>query len=260
MLEIAMEWPGDWVDPRSFEAWLAAPGRADGHAPERRADLYLACACARGHADAITAFEATYFREIEPALVRARLTALTRDDLAQRLRLKLFVSDGARPPAIDGYSGTGSLAGWFRAIVTRAVLDLVGRDREKPVDETLFDALATAEDTAETSHLREVYRAELRASFAEACARLTNQERNLLRYAFVEGLGIDEVAAVYKIHRATAARRLATARESVGRHLRDVLTERLAVSETDLQSIVRLVLTSVDLSIARYLGAPAGGI
>ena len=111
------------------------------------------------------------------------------------------------------------------------------------------------EDGTETAHLREVYRAELRASFEEATERLTDHERNLLRYAFVDELGVDALAAVYKIHRATAARRLSAARDSLGKHLREVLTERLRVTDTELGSIVRLVLSSVDLTVGRYLGA-----
>lgn len=248
-----MPWPRGWVDDERFGRWLTArdAGTLDG---DRREDLYLACACADGTREAIAAFEERHFVEIDRAIARLRPGGLTADELRQRLRQKLFVGDGERPPAIAAYSGRGPLSAWFRAITTRVVLDHLGAARERPTPSDLFDALASADEGTETGHMRVVYRAELRAAFEEATARLEDRERNLLRYAFVDGLSVDGLAAVYKIHRATAARRLQSARESLGQHLRDVLTERLKVSDTELGSIVRLVMSSVDLSVARYLG------
>lgn len=219
-----------------------------------RADLELAAACSEGDVAAIGAFEERYFGEIDRALARLRSSGLSADELRQRLRQKLFVGDGERPPAIRGYSGRGPLGGWFRAVTTRVVLDHMA-EREKPTPDDLFDAIAAAGDGVETDHLKKTYEAELRAAFDEATQRLLTSERNLLRYAFVEGLGVDALAAVYKIHRATAARRLQSARESLGTHLREVLRERLAVNDSELGSIIHLVMSRVDLSVARVLGA-----
>ncbi len=246
-----MAWPPGWIDADAFTKWLAERPEAS---PDLTDDLYLACACVAGVPPAIAAFEERYFGEIERALGRMRPKDLAADELRQRMREKLFVGDGVRPPALRSFSGRGNLTAWFRATVARAVLDHLGAAKEVPAEDALFDALVSGEDGAETSHLRAVYRRELRESFGEAAERLTHGERNLLRYAFVDGLGVAELATIYKIHRATAGRRLDDARAAFGNHLRAVMTERLKVSETELLSIVRLVLSSVDLTIQRYLG------
>jgi RNA polymerase sigma-70 factor, ECF subfamily len=252
-------WPPGWVDEARFAAWIAerSEGADATTLPARRDELYLACACASGNEDAIRAFEERHFVEVDRAVARMRQADLSADELRQRLRVKLYVGEGARPPAFASYAGRGDLGAWFRAIVARLILDHVGARRELPTEDALFDALTEEVEGVETAHLRQVYRAELRAAFAEATERLGTVEKNLLRYAFVDGLGVDALAAIYKVHRATAARRLEAARESLGTHLREVLTERLQVSETELGSIVRLVLSSVDLTIARYLGRPS---
>ena len=251
-----MAWPPGWVDEERFAAWIAE--RSEGGDPAalgvRRDDLFLACACASGNEDAIRAFEERHFVEVDRAVARMRQADLSADELRQRLRVKLYVGEAARPPAFASYAGRGDLGAWFRAIVARLVLDHISGRRELPTEDALFDTLTADVEGGETAHLRQVYRAELRAAFAEATERLGTVEKNLLRYAFVDGLGVDELAAIYKVHRATAARRLEAARESLGTHLREVLTERLRVSETELGSIVRLVLSSVDLTLARYLG------
>lgn len=255
-----MDWPPEWVDDVRFAAWIEKRcERTDATAPlpdARRDDLYLACACASGNEDAIRAFEERHFVEVDRAVARMRQADLPVDELRQRLRVKLYVGDGTRAPAFESYAGRGELGAWFRSIVARLILDHVGTRRELPTEDVLFDKLTAHADGVETAHLRQVYRAELRAAFAEATERLGTAEKNLLRYAFVDGLGVDALAAIYKVHRATAARRLEAAREALGDHLREVLTERLKVGETELGSIVRLVISSVDLTIARYLGRP----
>jgi len=246
-----MEWPVEWIDPDVFATWLRERPDAS---PDLRDDLFLACACVAKVVPAITAFEERYFGEIDRALSRMKPKDLAADELRQRMREKLFVGDGTRPPALRTYGGRGNLTSWFRATVARAVLDHLGAGREVPAEEALFDALVSNEEGTETSHLRAVYRRELREAFAEASERLTHGERNLLRYAFVDGLGVGELAAIYKVHRATAGRKLDDARAAFGGHLRTVMKERLAVSETELLSIVKLVLSSVDLTIQKYLG------
>jgi RNA polymerase sigma-70 factor (ECF subfamily) len=253
-----MAWPPGWVEEERFATWIAEHSESSDEATrgDRRDDLYLACACASGHEEAIRAFEERHFVEVDRAVARMRQADLSADELRQRLRVKLYVGNPERAPAFASYAGRGDLGAWFRAIVARLILDHVSARRELPTEDTLFDALTSEVEGVETAHLRQVYRAELRAAFVEATERLSTVEKNLLRYAFVDGLGVDALAAIYKVHRATAARRLEAARESLGIHVKEVLTERLRVSETELGSIVRLVLSSVDLTLARYLGRP----
>ena len=51
-----------------------------------------------------------------------------------------------------------------------------------------------------------------------------------MRWAFVDGWTIDRSGALYGIHRAPAARRVAAAREDLGAAIRAELAARLAIS------------------------------
>jgi len=87
-----------------------------------------------------------------------------------------------------------------------------------------------------------------------ALAALPEQPRALLRYSVVDGWTVDRIGALYGIHRATAARRVAAAREELGALIRAELAARLAISVDEVDSIVRLVQSRVDVSLERLLG------
>ncbi len=79
------------------------------------------------------------------------------------------------------------------------------------------------------------------------------EERNVLRDHYAQGLGIDQIAAIHGIHRATAARRLATAREAILRETRQLLMQRLKVSRAELESVVRLIESQMHVTMERIL-------
>jgi RNA polymerase sigma-70 factor, ECF subfamily len=76
----------------------------------------------------------------------------------------------------------------------------------------------------------------------------------LLRYSVIDGWNVDRIAELYGVHRATAARRVAAAREQLGESIRAELAARLEISTDEVDSIVRLVQSRVDVSLARLLG------
>jgi RNA polymerase sigma-70 factor (ECF subfamily) len=78
-------------------------------------------------------------------------------------------------------------------------------------------------------------------AFAEAVALLPARDRNLLRFHLIDRLGIDQIAAIYHVHRATAARRLACARGALVASTRARLRCQLAIDTTELASVMRLI-------------------
>ena len=74
------------------------------------------------------------------------------------------------------------------------------------------------------------HRAEFRRAFNDAAAQLTDRERTLLRYRFYDGLSIDEICVLYRVHGATIARWLAAIREDLFEATRARLIRRLAIS------------------------------
>jgi RNA polymerase sigma-70 factor (ECF subfamily) len=119
-------------------------------------------------------------------------------------------------------------------------------------DEVLFDLVAPGAD-AELSVMKEVYRAGLveavRATIATAPAR----DRTLLRYHVVDGLSIDEIGKLYGVNRSTAWRWLVAAREAILVRTREELTRRLAIAPDEVDSVIRLARSRLDMSFESLL-------
>jgi RNA polymerase sigma-70 factor (ECF subfamily) len=213
-------------------------------------DLYLACGCAQGDKVALRAFEGILKPEVAAALARLRCSASTADEVGQIIRTRVLVTEGGVPPRIAGYLGQGSLRSWVRVMATREALMILRKARSEPdaVDAHLLEA-ETPEDDPEIAHFKRVYRSEFEASFRVALATLTPRERNLLRQSFVHGLTVARVGALYKVHGATASRWIAQAREKLLAATKQELIERLQIETHELESIMRLIRSRLDVSL-----------
>lgn len=244
-------WPDVAVPDEAFTAWVQERSAGTMEGEPLHEDLYLACACARRDERALRVFDTAFAADF--AALHRRFSYLPNgaDDLRQLVHEKLFVGD--RPRIVD-YAGRGGLRTWLRVAVTRMLLNSHAREtREVPVAEELLLALPEPTDP-ETAHLRKTQGAAFRAAFAEAVERIGYRDRNVLRYALVDGLGIDEIAKVYSVHRATAARWLGDAKDALGSSFRGALKEQLGIGDSDVASLVRAVQSHLDLTLARYLG------
>jgi RNA polymerase sigma-70 factor (ECF subfamily) len=103
------------------------------------------------------------------------------------------------------------------------------------------------------AYLKKQYEREFKDAFAQAMRELDEDEQRALRYAVVEGMSIDDIARLERVHRATAARSVARARARLAELTRAILQERLAVDTQQLDSILRLVPSQVDVSVRRLL-------
>ncbi len=220
----------------------------------RAEDLALAHQCARGEPAALAAFEQLYFGEIDRALLKVRRGKLDREDFAQRIRERLFVATAERSPRIADYSGQGDLRAWFRVAVTRTMINESQRpNRDAPTEDEELAAMPHGAADPELDLLRRKYTAEFRAAFTRALAALDPRDRAILGYVVVEKLGIDALAEVYDIHRATAARWVQRAREGLVAGVRADLAATLRVPTGEMESILRLVADDVDISVRRLL-------
>jgi RNA polymerase sigma-70 factor (ECF subfamily) len=176
------------------------------------------------------------------------------DDLVQILHRKLFVAEPERRPKISEYAGRGALRNWLRVTMVRIAINLAAKKQpEVPVDpDTLLEAPLEAE-SPELSYMKEAYRGEFKAAFSEAIAELSSRERNLLRHSFIDGVGIDGLSVIYGVHRATAARWLARARSTLMVNTRQRLRHRLGITSEELDSILRLIQSRLDVTLRGML-------
>lgn len=228
------------------------------------ADLYLACACAGGSEEALAVFERDYGKVIESVARRYAGRDHGLDDLAQVVRMKLLVGNADRSGRIADYSGLGYLENFVRVTAVRTCLDQVKRGvqrkREAPAsDQDWLEAAADAGDL-ELDFLKREYRAHFAGAFAAAAGSLSSEQRNALRQHLVHRLTVDQIAAVYSVHRATAARRVARAREALLEATRRELAGRLGgASPGEIDSIMKLIDSRLELSVSRLLRSRTGG-
>jgi RNA polymerase sigma-70 factor, ECF subfamily len=224
----------------------------------RPADLYLACACSAGDPAAIGAFDRSYMAEVDHALSRMRIDASRMADVKQLVRQRLFVGSGGSNGKISEYAGRGDLRRWVRSVAVRTCLNDLRKGKREVLadDETLIARQAIPVDDPEIAYMKRTYAAEFRTAFSESLARADAREQTLLRYHHVDGLNIDEIGAIYRVHRVTAFRWLEKAKERLVRGTLEDLRARLRLSPRELDSVLRMIRSQVNLSLVRHLGGP----
>jgi RNA polymerase sigma-70 factor, ECF subfamily len=247
------------VEPATFAAELArrlgAAATPQLLAAIRADHVHLAIACAAGNEAAIRRFEAELFDELPATGARMRVQPELVRDVESHLRHVLYVDEPGRRAALAAYSGRGDLRSYLRVIITRELVRLVDRGRRdiNLASDAVLNLISPSEGP-ELALLREQYRGDVDAAIRSALANLSEPSRALLRYSLVDGWSIDRIGMLYGIHRATAARRIATAREELATAIRTELATRLGIAIDEVDSIVRMVQSRIDVSLERLLG------
>lgn len=261
-------WPDIAVDAKDVVAFIGrqitedlAEAALDGLRP---ADLYLAAACAKQVPGAINTFDRDYMKEVDIALARMRIGPPRLADVKQLVRQRLFVGGGtAGTPTSVGkiteYAGRGDLRRWVRSVAVRTCLnDLRKGKREILVDDDqLIAQHAVSADDPEVEYMKKTYSEQFKAAFSECLKQLGAREQTLLRYHHVDGLNIDEIGAIYRVHRVTAFRWLEKAKEQLVRTTLETLRARLKLPAAELDSVLRMIRSQIHLSLIRHLGGPS---
>jgi RNA polymerase sigma-70 factor (ECF subfamily) len=208
---------------------------------EHRDDVLLAWACVAGSEAALAALDKA---ALLPAGGHARAAGFAPalvDDALQLARMRLVLGDR---PVLRTYRGRGTLAAFVRTVVLRVVIDLQRRDRETP-DDDIEDVLAVSHPDPELDYMRQQYAGVLRDALRTAWLALAPHDRFMLGLQLHERLDLDAIAKLYQVHRATAYRRAATARAALLAKARDAIRSRLDVGDATVDSILRIVTTSV---------------
>jgi RNA polymerase sigma-70 factor (ECF subfamily) len=251
------KWPSVPLGPERFVRHLAL------HLPEgskgvlgqlHAADLYLACACAEGEPLALHAFEQHILQRVPSRL--GPLPESTVDEVLQEVRQRLLLGRGDTPPRIADYSARGPLLAWVRIIAARIVGELASHQGRQVLFDEPPEVLARmlSANDPERVLLREDSRQALAEALRKALAALPERERALLRLHHLHGLTMDRLSAMYRESRSGVARRVAQARERLLELTREELASRLKLAGPEVESLLGLVRSRLDLSLGKLMG------
>lgn len=255
-------WPAVVLDEAAFAAHVA--GKLDARAATDDDDaiavvaaldgagLYLAAAVLAGDPGAARTL-AGLWPSIEPAVRQLGADRTRLDEVRQRV-LEVVMVGGERGPAIAGYGGRADLRGWLRSVAVRTALKSWSRDRPAEALDDDDDLVALADDP-QLAHLKATYAGAVVIALREALATLAPRARTMLRLHYLDGLSVDDLGRMYGVHRATAARWIAAAREEVFEETRLRVESHLGLGEDSAASIVRLVQSQLAVSFHRLLAS-----
>jgi RNA polymerase sigma-70 factor (ECF subfamily) len=251
LAEARLTWPGVEVPDEVFADYVARR-TDDAGGGTHLGDLYLACACARGDAPAIAAFDRVFLEPLAHIVARAGADAHVGAEVTQVLRERLLVATGDRPPRITEYSGQGSLAAWLRVGAVREVSKV---RRKEQLHARLRPDEAAPPPTPEEQAVRERYGPLFGEAFREAYHALPAEERLILRLHFTEGLNLERLASALGFSRATAGRRLLAARTTLREETLRVVGARLDAPRDEVESVLRALRSHLDLSFGTLVSA-----
>lgn len=218
-------------------------------------DLFVALACLAGDRTALAVFDATYVVPVAGQVARSHRHAES-SELQQLLRQRVLVSLDGQPPKLSQYTGRAPLTAWLRMVATRIALTMARRAKPHETERSIESDDAIADmisNDVELAHIRSEYGAAFKIAFHEALGSLEAQDRTVLRMSVLDGLSIDEIASLYQVHRATAARWLVSIREQLFKGTRQRLAERLQLANADFESLVGVLMSRLDVSLQRVL-------
>lgn len=216
-------------------------------------DFYLACGALKAVPAALVEVEKLLAEQFR-AMGHFRLSAAQLEEIRAALFSALVVAGSGRP-RLERYLGRGPLAGWLRVVATREVLTWMRSHRQEPSldDDALLGTMESPAEGLELQHLKEKFRGQCAAAFRAAIKTLEPRQRNLLRQHYLDELSLEDLAALYRVHRATVARWLAGARSDLLEKTRDQIRIGLGLQAHEVDSIVRLVNSRFDFSAGVFL-------
>ncbi|WP_394827436.1 hypothetical protein [Pendulispora albinea] len=227
-----------------------------GLSPSER-DLDLAVACLQGNREALAVFEREHLDAVGAFVAHIDRTPAFADEVRQTLRVALLAPgrDG-HEPGIAAYRGRGTLGGFVRVAAVRAALNLKRQARRTSAreDATRATAATVVALSPELACAREQYRDAFGEALRAAVSELSARDRTLLRLYHAEGVALEALGALYRVHLSTVSRWLTCARERIAETTLRRLSDELRLAPSDAESVAAMVMSQLDISLVRLLG------
>jgi RNA polymerase sigma-70 factor (ECF subfamily) len=249
--EARAAWPAFGWDPPGFARFWGerlGPGGLGANVEHARVvELYHAFRVLQGDRAAVEELARRYADPIRDHIARTFASADLADEVMQRLLEEIV----ARPDAgrLATYGGRGSLAGWLRMTATWIARDLQRLERRRRA----AAPVASQPGDPELGYLKAHYRADFEQAFAATLGQLSVEQCNVLRLYFLDGMSSEAIARLFRVNGSTVRRWLAGFRREIFQETRRRLAERVGLGPEELESVLRLVRSQLNLSLGEQL-------
>jgi RNA polymerase sigma-70 factor (ECF subfamily) len=255
----AEAWKPVALELETFARHLAGAAAAAGEDPAAAlaglhgTDLYLACAAGNGSPGAVERLALHFLNPIAGSLQAIDSAAAVIDEVRQCLHERLLVPDEG-PPRILQYGGRSALATWVGVAAQRMAFTLLrAESARRRTTERAGEELLPVDLDPELQYLKERYRDDFKAALAAAIGRLGQRERTVVRLYTLGGLTLARIGTMFGVDESTVSRWVQRARETILAETQRELGVRLGIRVAEVPSLVRLVSSQLDVSLARLL-------
>ncbi|HEU0037309.1 MAG TPA: sigma-70 family RNA polymerase sigma factor [Kofleriaceae bacterium] len=215
-------------------------------------DLFVAHAAVLGDPRAVLEIDRRLRAQIAAVVKSLGESRGFADDLEGDLRDHVLAPRETKPARLASYTGKGPLDGWLRVTITREALRArkhAGRS-SNPLDDDaeLPDAVAP-----ELEYLKAAYRDAFRSAFRAALATLDDRQRNLIALHYGDGVGVEQLGQMYRVHFSTISRWIAAARDKLFDTTRDHMRAHVPGGDEELAEIMALLQSRLDVTISLFV-------
>lgn len=248
---------GSRAYPRIQWSWEDFVGEWDSRGESERTtsankDDYVRLACLANRPGAWESFDRDYVRPLRGSLLRVCPSREAAEAALQQFRC-LLVGPGSK---LAAYRPVGSFRAWLRVVAVRSGLEMnrVAQVRSARQDE-LTERLHVLTAGPEARYAREEMKAVLRSALRTAVSKLPADERHALQLHIVARWNVTQIGRTLRVHRATAARMLVSAKSRLRASLREELLIGAGAAIDDSGEVWADLPSRLDLSLTRLFRA-----
>jgi RNA polymerase sigma-70 factor, ECF subfamily len=213
-------------------------------------DLFLACACGQAEPSALSSFRKRYLHVVAAAVRSFDSSPEFADEIYQRLSESLFVAAPGAEARIVRYKGQGPLAGFVRTAARRIGMRVSAAAARFQGEEALVQQFSQAREL-EATLLELQCREAINRALSVALRQLPRRERLILRMNLVEKVSTTRIAAMYKVSQPTVSRWIQRSARTIHETVKELVCDELEVDTRELESLLSLVRSQIEITISR---------
>jgi RNA polymerase sigma-70 factor (ECF subfamily) len=216
-------------------------------------DLFVAQAAAAGDDAAFVLVDRRMCDQIAAVVRSLGESRGFADDLESAMRAHILMPRDGAAPRLASYAGAGPLDGWLRVTATREAVR--ARRAQAARGSASEDELANLPGVVapELDFLKASYREQVRTAFRAAIHALDDRQQNLIRLHYGDGVGVERLGLMYRVHFSTISRWIAAARDRLFDQTRAAIRAQLGVDNGEFEEIMDLVRSRLDLTISLFV-------